>query len=155
LGVDAPMVALEATFGPDTAAELRASYEVRLGQERFCVEVDHGALTVARGSPRRADTVIDTDPATLRALVLGGQRLADAADRNPGERPPGSKILPSVCPPSRSRPRARGDNSRSRQGPPRASARIPTIGVPCLRLRADAARGRPKDGSPGDAYVTY
>lgn len=54
---------------PENAGELRASYELRLGEERFTVDVDHGAIAIARGSPRRPDVVIDTDPATLRALV--------------------------------------------------------------------------------------
>ena len=78
LSVDALMVALEATFVPENAAELRASYELRLGEERFSVDVDHGTIAIARGSPRRPDAVIDTDPATLRALVFGDRKLAGA-----------------------------------------------------------------------------
>jgi DNA-binding HxlR family transcriptional regulator len=75
LSVDALMVALEATFVPQNAAELRASYELRLGEERFFVDVDRGTLTIARGSPRKPDAIIATDPATLRALVFGGRKL--------------------------------------------------------------------------------
>ena len=79
LGVDALMVALEATFVPASAAELEATYELRLGEERFAVSVDNAALTIARGSPRKADVVIDTDAATLRAVVFGDRKLAGAA----------------------------------------------------------------------------
>jgi DNA-binding HxlR family transcriptional regulator len=78
LSVDALMVALEATFGPEKETELRASYELRLGEERFSVDLDHGVVAIARGSPRRPDAVIDTDPATLRALVFEGRGLAAA-----------------------------------------------------------------------------
>lgn len=78
LSVDALMVALESTFVAANAAELRATYELRLGEERFSIEVDHGAIAIARGTPRTPDTVIDTDPATLRALVFGDQKLAGA-----------------------------------------------------------------------------
>ena len=78
LSVDALLVALEATFVPESAAELRASYELRLGAERFSVDVDRGTIAIARGSPRRPDAVIDTDPATLRALVFGERKLAGA-----------------------------------------------------------------------------
>jgi DNA-binding HxlR family transcriptional regulator len=78
LSVDALMVALEATFVPQSAAELSASYELRLGEERFSVEVDHGTIAIARGGPRRVDAVIETDPATLRALVFGDRQLAGA-----------------------------------------------------------------------------
>jgi len=78
LSVDALMVALEATFVPANAAKLRASYELRLGAERFSVEIDRGTIAIARGSPRKADAVVDTDPATLRAVAFGDRKLAGA-----------------------------------------------------------------------------
>jgi DNA-binding HxlR family transcriptional regulator len=78
LSVDALMLALEATFVPEKATELRASYELRLGEERFAVAIDRGSIAIARGSARRSDVVIDTDPATLRALVFGDRKLAGA-----------------------------------------------------------------------------
>lgn len=76
LTVDALMVALEATFVPENAAALRASYELRLGEERFAVDVDRGAIAIARGSPRKPDVVIETDPGTLRAVAFGDRKLA-------------------------------------------------------------------------------
>jgi DNA-binding HxlR family transcriptional regulator len=78
LTVDALMVALEATFVPESAAGVRASYELRLGEERFTVDVRSGTLAIARGSPRKPDAVIATDPGTLRALVFGDRKLAGA-----------------------------------------------------------------------------
>ena len=78
LTVDALMLALEATFVAENARELRASYELRLGEERFSVEIGGGTIAIARGAPRRPDVVIDTDPGTLRALVFGDQKLAGA-----------------------------------------------------------------------------
>lgn len=78
LSTDALMAALEATFVPERATDLRASYELRLAEERFSVEIDQGSIAIARVSPRRADAVIETDSATLRALVFGDAKLADA-----------------------------------------------------------------------------
>lgn len=78
LSVDALMVALESTFVAASAADLRATYELRLGEERFSIDVDHGTIAIARGAPRNPDAVIDTDPATLRALVFGDLKLAGA-----------------------------------------------------------------------------
>lgn len=78
LSVDALMVALESTFVPANATHPRASYELRLGSERFSVEAGDGAIAIARGSPPRPDVVIDTDPGTLRALVFGDLKLAGA-----------------------------------------------------------------------------
>jgi DNA-binding HxlR family transcriptional regulator len=76
LSVDALMVALEATFVPASAAKLRADYELRLGEERFSVDVDRGTIAIARGSSRRPDAIIETDAATLRAVVFGDRKLA-------------------------------------------------------------------------------
>jgi len=78
LGVDALMVALESTFVKENAADLRASYELRLGEERFSVDIESATIAIARGSARKPDVVIDTDPGTLRALTLGGRKLAGA-----------------------------------------------------------------------------
>lgn len=78
LGVEALMAALEATFEPNRAPGLHASYELRLGEERFSVGVGRETIAITRGTPRRPDAIIDTDPATLRALVFGDLPLDGA-----------------------------------------------------------------------------
>ena len=78
LSVDALMLALEATFLPEKAAGLRATYELRLGEERFSVNVSEGILTITRGSPRSPDAAIETDAGTLRSLVFGDLQLSGA-----------------------------------------------------------------------------
>jgi DNA-binding HxlR family transcriptional regulator len=78
LGVDALMLALESTFAPQNAASLSASYELRLGDERFAVEVTGEGIAIQRGSARKPDAIIETDAATLRALVFGDQKLTGA-----------------------------------------------------------------------------
>jgi DNA-binding HxlR family transcriptional regulator/putative sterol carrier protein len=78
LSVDALLVALEATFAAREAAELCATYEVRLDEHRFAIEIEGGTIAIARGTPRKPDAVIETDPATLRAVVFGDQKLSDA-----------------------------------------------------------------------------
>lgn len=79
LSVDALMLALEATFLPDVAGELSASYELRLGEDQFAVDVDRGTIAIHRGHARRAAAVIEIPPETLRAVVFGDQKLAEAA----------------------------------------------------------------------------
>jgi DNA-binding HxlR family transcriptional regulator len=78
LSVDALMAALEATFTPENAQQRSALYELRLGEERYAAHVSGASLTITRGSPRRPDAIIETDPATLRALAFGDQKLAGA-----------------------------------------------------------------------------
>ncbi len=79
LSIDALLLALESTFVPARAAGIHATYELRLGAERYVAEVMDGSLAITRGSARKADAVIETDPVTLRALALAGERAADAA----------------------------------------------------------------------------
>jgi DNA-binding HxlR family transcriptional regulator len=79
LSVDSLLLALEATFLPEKAAELRATYELRLGEDRFAVTVADGAITITPGSPRSPDVVIETQVATLRSLVFGDLQPSDVS----------------------------------------------------------------------------
>jgi DNA-binding HxlR family transcriptional regulator len=78
LGVDALLLALESTFVPTAAADLAATYELRLGEARFAAVVGQGSLTISRGRPRAADAIIETDAASLRAVAFGDCPLAAA-----------------------------------------------------------------------------
>jgi DNA-binding HxlR family transcriptional regulator len=78
LSVDALMLALKTTFDPRVADRLRASYELRLDDDRFHAEVAEGRLDLARGTAGKPDAVIGTTAATFRSLVFGGRALADA-----------------------------------------------------------------------------
>jgi DNA-binding HxlR family transcriptional regulator len=78
LSVDALVLALKTQFDPRAAGGLRATLELRLGEDRFRAVVGGGRIDLARGGADGPDAVIDTDPATLRALVFGRRQLADA-----------------------------------------------------------------------------
>jgi DNA-binding HxlR family transcriptional regulator len=67
LTVEALMVALESTFVP---GGFSATYDLRLGEDRFAVEVEPEAIFIARGTPARPDAIIETTPAALRSLVF-------------------------------------------------------------------------------------
>jgi DNA-binding HxlR family transcriptional regulator len=75
---DSVILALRARFDARAAHGLRATYELRLGDDRFRITVADDQLTVARGDAERADATIDTDPDTLNAVLWGNQSLADA-----------------------------------------------------------------------------
>jgi DNA-binding HxlR family transcriptional regulator len=79
LGVDALLIALESAFVPQQAAALSACYELRIGEERFTADVGGQSIAIQRGGPRKADATIETDAATLRAVVFGDRKLAGAA----------------------------------------------------------------------------
>jgi DNA-binding HxlR family transcriptional regulator len=78
LSVDALLVALEASFDPTRVPELSATYELRLGPDRFAIAIENRRIAVSRGSPPRSDATIETDPATLRAVAFGKTKLAEA-----------------------------------------------------------------------------
>ncbi len=77
LGVDSLILSLRTMFDPLAAEGLAASYELRLGEDRFHAEVAEGRFKVARGSAERPDATIETSPATLAALVYEGRQLAE------------------------------------------------------------------------------
>ncbi len=79
LSVDALILALKTTFDPDAAAGLSATYELRLGDDRFQARIVEARLEVARGGAGEADAVIEASAATLRSVVFGDRRLVEAA----------------------------------------------------------------------------
>jgi DNA-binding HxlR family transcriptional regulator len=78
IGADSMILAMRSRFDPGAAHNLRARYELRLGEDRFRIEVADDALAVARGEAGQADATIDTDPDTLAAVLWGGRSLAAA-----------------------------------------------------------------------------
>ena len=77
VNADSMMLALRATFRPEAARGLRASYELRLGEIVFHARVDKGALEVAEGPLPDADLTLETDLG-LRRLMSGELSPRDA-----------------------------------------------------------------------------
>jgi DNA-binding HxlR family transcriptional regulator len=78
VSADSIILALRARFDPGAAHGLRANYELRLGEDRFRIDVADDQITAARGDARRPDATIGTDPDTLNGVLWGTASLADA-----------------------------------------------------------------------------
>jgi DNA-binding HxlR family transcriptional regulator len=78
LGVDSLILSFRTMFNPQAADGLRASYELRLGEDVFRAEVAEGRFEVARGGAEQPDATIEADASTLAALVYEGSQLAEA-----------------------------------------------------------------------------
>jgi DNA-binding HxlR family transcriptional regulator len=78
LGVDSLILSFRTMFDPRAADGLRASYELRLGEDVFLAEVTDGHFEIVRGDAERPDATIETDAGTLAALVYDGRELAEA-----------------------------------------------------------------------------
>jgi DNA-binding HxlR family transcriptional regulator len=78
MSVDAFVLALRTLFDPLEAAEFTARFALRLGEDRFRVDVDDGRIELARGDVSQPDATIASDPATLAALLWQDRHLADA-----------------------------------------------------------------------------
>jgi DNA-binding HxlR family transcriptional regulator len=81
LSTDALMLALQTTFDPRAAGALRARLELRIRNDCFRAEIGSGRFGISRGSDGRADAILTAGAVTLRALVFGGQTVADAVGR--------------------------------------------------------------------------
>lgn len=97
LSLDALLAALEATFLGMPG--LSALYELVLEGERFTLEVQGPELLISRGAPRAALAAIETDPATLRAVVFGDRKLAGARLKLRGDEPQARRLLQAFARP--------------------------------------------------------
>jgi DNA-binding HxlR family transcriptional regulator len=77
LTLDSLILALRATFRPESARGLRAGYELRLGEIVLHARVDGAVLEVAQGPLPDADLTIETD-LTIRLLMSGELSPTDA-----------------------------------------------------------------------------
>src|SRR3712207_3152006 len=75
LGVDSLVLSFRTMFDLRAAEGLIASYELRLGEDRFRAEIANGRFEIARGDAEQPDAIIETDAATLAALVYAGRPL--------------------------------------------------------------------------------
>jgi alkyl sulfatase BDS1-like metallo-beta-lactamase superfamily hydrolase len=78
--VDSLVLSLRTMFDPRAAKRLRASYELRFGEDRFRAVVDDGWFEISRGSADHPDTIVEADSGTLAALVYAGGSLAEALE---------------------------------------------------------------------------
>lgn len=76
---DSLILALRATFLPEAARALRASYELRLGEIVVHARIDHGTLEAGEGAMPDADLVIETGPA-IKALLAGELSPGEAVE---------------------------------------------------------------------------
>jgi DNA-binding HxlR family transcriptional regulator len=78
LGVDSLILSFRTMFDPGAAEGFEASYELRMGEDRFRAEVSGESFEVERGSVEQPDAAIEADSATLAELVYQGRDLAEA-----------------------------------------------------------------------------
>jgi hypothetical protein len=91
IGPDSIVLALRSLFDPEAVGEIEGTYELRLGDERFHVEVADGALELGRGSAEELVAKIAFTDAPTFAAVLAGQLPLDEAAASGAVRIEGSK----------------------------------------------------------------
>jgi DNA-binding HxlR family transcriptional regulator len=82
LGTDAFVIALKTLFDPSAAAGVSASISLRLDGQTFRARVTGRRFELERGSAEQPDAVIETDPASLSAVLWHGRRLSGARNAN-------------------------------------------------------------------------
>lgn len=78
LGVDSLILSFRTMFNAHAAEGLEAVYGLRLGEERFRAVVAGGRFDISRGEAERPDAIVETDAATMTALVYGDRLLEEA-----------------------------------------------------------------------------
>jgi DNA-binding HxlR family transcriptional regulator len=80
MGPDSLVLALKSTFDPAKADGLDASYELRLGDAPFRIQVSDGRFEASHGEPESPDATIRSDPSTIAGIVFGGKPLGKALE---------------------------------------------------------------------------
>jgi DNA-binding HxlR family transcriptional regulator len=78
LGPDALVLALQTQFDPARAAGLAATFELRIGDDRFHARIHDGELRLERGGGDPPDAVIAADSGALAAVLWHDRPLATA-----------------------------------------------------------------------------
>jgi DNA-binding HxlR family transcriptional regulator/putative sterol carrier protein len=78
IGADSIVLALRSLFDPEAAGATIATYELRLGDDVFHVDIGDWEIELHRGPAGEAEAVIEADPGTLAALLTGQLSLDDA-----------------------------------------------------------------------------
>jgi DNA-binding HxlR family transcriptional regulator len=78
IGVDALAIALKSLFAPSATDGLPATYELRLGEDRFRAQIAGGRFDIARGAAEAPDATIESDPGTLATVLWHGRKVRDA-----------------------------------------------------------------------------
>jgi DNA-binding HxlR family transcriptional regulator len=79
IGPDSIVLALRSLFDPEAAGEAAAAYELRIGEQRFHVELSAGELTLGRGAADDPAAAIAVGDAPSLAAILSGQLRLDEA----------------------------------------------------------------------------
>jgi len=79
IGPDSIVLALRSLFDGEAAGDLSATYELRIGEERFRVEIASGKLDLDRGAGAEATASIQVPDAPTFAAVLTGELPLDEA----------------------------------------------------------------------------
>jgi len=81
IGPDSIVLALRSLFDPAAAGDLEASYELRIGEDRYRVDVAGGELTLGRSPVEHPKLVLETEEASAMAALLSGELpLEEALD---------------------------------------------------------------------------
>jgi DNA-binding HxlR family transcriptional regulator/putative sterol carrier protein len=78
MSLDSHIISLRTLFDPGLAEGFNTRIGLHLGEQRFRVEIVAGEIVAERGEAVAPNATVDTDAATLLALLHGRRELAEA-----------------------------------------------------------------------------
>jgi DNA-binding HxlR family transcriptional regulator len=78
------VLGLRACFDAAAAADVRAVYEFRIGDELFHADIRDGTINTQHGPAQRPDAIIEFTDEAFREVAEGRQTLAEAIDNGTG-----------------------------------------------------------------------
>jgi DNA-binding HxlR family transcriptional regulator len=74
-GPDSMVLAMKTVFDPARAGDLAAGYELRLGSDRFAIEVHDGEIDLRRGALEEPELTLEVEVGVLAELLWRGRSL--------------------------------------------------------------------------------
>ncbi len=99
LGADALMIALKTLFDPTRADHHKIAIGLKLDEHEFRANVADGRLDIVRGDAEGRDATIDSDPATLAAVLWHGRSLDGSPIELQGDKKAFKRFLDLFPPP--------------------------------------------------------
>jgi DNA-binding HxlR family transcriptional regulator len=91
IGPDSVILALRSLFDAEAASDLTATYGLRIGEDRFRVEITDGEIDLRRGAPKDPAAAIAVADAPTFGAVVAGQLSLDEAISSGAAQVEGSK----------------------------------------------------------------
>jgi DNA-binding HxlR family transcriptional regulator len=80
MSVNSLILSLRTMFNATSAKGMKATVELRIGEQKFMARIAGSKIAVEPGAARKPDAIVTGDQNDMAAVIYGGRKLSDAVD---------------------------------------------------------------------------